>query len=167
MSREVGVFVNINNQYFTTQTIYKGRKIDYAKYLELAIGPNEQLFRAIAYGVQMEREACGFISCLNHLGFETNYRTARIVDGKPSIRHTDRNMEIAMDIVRCLDSLDTVIIGSNDLNLIPLLQFIRERGKRVIVFSSCISKELRLAATQAIDIKENVLEEKVEEEVVE
>lgn len=162
MAKEVGVFVNVSNQFYTVNNTFRGGKIDYQKYLARAVNDNEQLYRAFAYGVQMEREASGFIACLNSFGFETNYKTARIIEGKPSIRQTDRNMDMAMDVIRCLDKLDVVVIGSNDPNLIPLVKFIRERGKKVIILSCCIGRELREAANQCIEIKDDLLEEKKE-----
>lgn len=164
MPREVGLFVNVSNQFYTTHNIFRGGKIDYQKYLNRAVGDNEQLYRAFAYGVQMDREASGFIACLQQFGYETNYKQARVIDGKPSIRHTDRNMDMAMDVMRCLEKLDTVVIGSNDPNLIPLVKFIRDRGKKVIILSCCIGRELREAANQCIEIKDDLLEDKKTDE---
>lgn len=164
MPKEVGVFVNVSNQYYTVNNLFRGGKIDYVKYLARALNENEQLYRAFAYGVQMEREANGFITCLNQIGFEPNYKTARLIDGKPSIRNTDRNMDMAMDIIRCLEKLDVVVIGSNDPNLIPLVKFIRERGKKVVILSCCIGRELREAANSCIEIKEELLEERKDQD---
>lgn len=158
--KTVGVFANVSSQFYSVLSAYRGAKIDYARYLEKAIG-GEELYRAFAYGVQMGTEAGPFINCLNKIGFETRYKPARWVDGKPSIRDTDWNIGIAMDIVRHLERLDVVVIGSNDLNLVPLIEFIKERGVKAVIFSCRVPNELREVADQIIEITEDILENKV------
>lgn len=157
--KSVGVFANVSNQFYSVLSAFRGGKIDYQKYLEKAVGTDE-LYRAFAYGVQMANEAIPFISCLNKIGFETRYKHARIIDGKPNIRETDWNAGIMMDVVRHLDRLDIVVLGSNDVDLVPLIEFIKERGVKAVIFSCRIPFELRETADQIIEITDDILENK-------
>ena len=57
-----------------------------------------------------------------------------------------------MDIVRCLDKLDVVVIGSSSTELVPLVQYIVERGIKCHVVACGIPKELRAIATEFVEI---------------
>jgi uncharacterized LabA/DUF88 family protein len=158
----VGVFVDIARQYYGVSLLDKNARINYERYLSKAVGDGE-LHRAYAYGVQMNDEAATFITALRNLNYEPKYRKAKIIktaDGteKSSIRHTIWNVGIAMDVVRNIRHVDTVILGSNDPELVPLVEWIREQGVKVIVFSFAIPKELRLSADKCIEIHDDLLD---------
>src|SRR4051812_31459320 len=107
--KSVGVFVNVSNQFYTVQQAHRGGKVAYDQFLKAAVG-NGTLYRAFAYGVQMKDEATPFIGCLREAGYEPKYKQARVVDSRPSIRHTDWNVGIAMDVMRHLHKLDIVVL---------------------------------------------------------
>lgn len=159
--KSIGVFVNVSNQFYTVQQTYRGGKVAYDLYLKAAVSGGT-LYRAFAYGVQMKDEAMPFIGCLREAGYEPKYKQARIVDARPSIRHTDWNVGIAMDVMRHLHKLDIVVIGSSDPDLAPLIAYVKERGVKVIVFSCRVEAELREIADEVIDIDESILERKIE-----
>ena len=121
----VGVFVNISNQYFVAQQAFAG-KVDYEKYLSRAV-EGRLLVRAFAYGVQMKNEARDFIHNLKRMGYEPKYRLPRIIDSRMNMRQTDRTLSLAMDVVRCLPKLDTVVLGSNNPDLVDVIQYIKEQ----------------------------------------
>jgi uncharacterized LabA/DUF88 family protein len=159
--KSVGVFVNSSLLFYVVQSEFKrvvpNSRIDYKAYLEQAIG-EDRLYRAFAYGAQIENEAAGFIECLQRTGFETRYVPAKQVNGKNHVLDTDRNMDLALDVIRILDRLDTVVIGSNDPNLIPLVKYLKERGLKVVIFAARIPRELARAANEVREITEMVLE---------
>lgn len=151
------VSVDITNQYYAAAHNHPGAKIDYEKYLaEATKGYN--LYRAFAYGVQMNDEAHGFITALRTIGYEPKYRQAVVLRDRPDIRNTDRNMLLAMDVWRVIDRIDVVVIGSNDPDLAPLVNRIKELGIQVIVFSCGISRELKDAADRFIEIGSTIME---------
>jgi uncharacterized LabA/DUF88 family protein len=156
--KSLGIFVDITNQYYAALAYHrdKGGKIDYEKYIKVATD-GYTLYRAFAYGVQMQTEAAGFVSILRILGYEPRYRTAVMIGDKPDIRKTDRNMMLAMDVWRTIGKLDVVKIGSNDPDLVPLIERIQELGVQVHVFSCNIPREIREVANRFIEIGEDVL----------
>jgi uncharacterized LabA/DUF88 family protein len=159
--KSVGVFVNVNNQFYAVAQQHRGAKVDYAAYLKSAVGDGV-LHRAFAYGVQMKEEAAPFIGCLRQMGYEPKYRQARMIDGRPSIRSTDWNMGIAMDVMRHVPKLDVVVLGSNDPDLVPLVLYLKERAIKVVILSCRVGNELREAADEVIEINDGILEKKME-----
>lgn len=159
--KQVGVFVNVSDLYYAALGAFNGGKINYKKYLERAVG-NDTLYRAFAYGVQMGDEAGPFISALKQYGFEPKYKQARIVDKKPSINDTDWNVGIACDVFRIIDRIDTIILGTNDPNLTPLVEFVRDRGVKCVIYACNIPEELRYAANSCIELDFDVLSPKKE-----
>lgn len=153
--------MDVTNQYYSALHYHRGARIDYAKYLaESTKGLN--LYRAFAFGAQMNEEASSFLTVLRSLGFETRYRKAAIFGDRPDIRRTDRNMPLAMEIWRVIEKLDIVVIGSNDPDLVPLVQRIKELGIQVIVYSCNISRDLKESADRCIEIDLSMLEHRLE-----
>lgn len=152
------VAVDITNQYYSVQSSHHtGARIDYEKYLTAAVS-QYNLYRAFAYGAQMSDEAYGFITVLKSIGFEPKYRRAVSVGDRPDIRRTDRNLILAMDVWRTIERVDVVILGSNDSELVPLVQRIKELGIQVIIYSCNIGRELREAADRCIEIDPEIME---------
>lgn len=90
----------------------------------------------------------------------------------PSVQQTDRTMDMIMDILRNIDRLEVVVLGSSNPRLTPLVKYLKEEGIKVIVFSCSIPRALRQEADLAWDINESflekgkeIIEEPVEEEV--
>jgi uncharacterized LabA/DUF88 family protein len=162
--KTVGVFVDIVDQFRGVNKNFKGQKIDYSKYLQRALEAGEgELYRAFAYGVQIDKEATGFILCLRSYGFEPKYKKAKIIDDRPNIQATNWNLGIAVDTARLIERLDVVVLGSSDPELIPVIEFLKERGIKVIVFSSSIPPEMREASNIFIEISDDVFEKRLVE----
>lgn len=151
-TKRAGLFCDITNQFYSTIHAHHGVLIDYEKYMAKA-SEGFTLSRAFAYGVQMNNEAAGFISALRNLGYEPRYRQAIMVQDRYDIRRTDRNMSMAMDIWRCIDKLDAVIIGSSDPDLAPLVQRVSELGVQTIIYSCNVSRELREVADRVTEVE--------------
>jgi uncharacterized LabA/DUF88 family protein len=157
MAKSIGVFVDIARQFHSVSQVNKNARINYERYLQKAIG-DQELHRAVAYGVQIENEAQPFISALRNLGYEAKYRQARYIDNKPSIRHTNWNIGLTMDVVRNIKFLNIVIIGSNDPELVPLIEWIKEQGVKVMIYSSSIHRDLRAVSDVCKEIETDVLD---------
>jgi len=129
--RRVGVYVNVSNQFAALSEKKKGYRVNYEKYLSSVLDSNDTLILAIAYGSQISDEATAFIHVLKKLGYITKFASSR--QENREIRQPNRNVEITIDILDSVNKLDTIVIGSNDPELIPLIHKLRLQGITVIV----------------------------------
>jgi uncharacterized LabA/DUF88 family protein len=193
---KVGVFVDVISIHLNLKKFYGG-KLHYRKYLD-KIAEEGEIYRAFAYGAQIENEAENFIKFLRSIRFETYYTEAKKQKVYPneifrnmkkvfrlneddnvfnylktknpepatvsSVYQTDINLEMAIDVMRVIHKLDTVVIGSSNPALTPLISFIKERGCKVIVFSCDIPVCLRKEASIWWNINDSYLEDRVEDD---
>lgn len=156
--KSIGVFVDVDNLYRMVRKKYEGKnkRLDYKKYLEKAVGEGT-LYRAYAYGNQSKEEAQAFISCLKFLGYSPKY--------PDEIQRSSFNWDVglAMDVVRVIDKLDVVIIGSSDYDLLPLVQWIKEHGVQCNVFACNVGKQLKDACDNYIEITNDLLVDNIDE----
>lgn len=150
--KRLGVFLDVGNLYYCIGKKYDKRKLDYRKYLAFLKEIGESV-RATAYGCQMNNEATGFIHCLKAIGLQTKFKTVKT-------HRDDWDVGIAIDMVRMLDRVDTIILGSADSDLAPAVEYAVQAGVEVIVIACGISKDLKDAATDFIEIPESLLEDK-------
>ncbi len=157
----VSLFVDVGNLYYCVSKRFDGRKLDYEKLREKA-AEFGTLQRAFAYGTQISDEAINFITCLKKLGYDPKYKKPKQIEaeGTKIIRRANWSVGIAMDIVTMLEHkrADIVIISSADPDLVPVVQHIKNHGVRCIVLACGISKEMKDAADQYIEIGEDFLE---------
>lgn len=157
MSKRVGVFCDISNLYYCINKKFFKRKLDYEAYLKYCKDLGE-VQHAIAYGAQMENEARGFIHCLRRIGFEPKYKAPKDYHNNTNFkRKADWDVGIAIDIVRYIDRVDLIILGSADGDMAPAVEWAKERGVEVIVLACGISRELK-DITKYVEIPESMLE---------
>ena len=154
----VGVFVDVGNQFFTINKKWEGRKLDYEAYKAKA-STFGTVVRAFAYGTQIENSAAKFIACLHHFGYEPQYKSIE----RNNWYSWDVGM--AMDMVRVSDKIDVAVVGSSSRSIAPALQYLREKGIRVVVLGCGINKDVKEACDQWIEITEEMLEGINEKEV--
>ena len=152
MSKRVGVFIDANNLYYFLRRKYRDRKLDYKAYLQFVEDLGE-ITQSIVYGCQHPKDASPFISSLKHIGFETNFFGNKMFP----INCCGR---MAVDILTHVTDYDTIIIGSNDVNLLSLIKYLTEQGIKVILFASNIGKVWSDIVENTIEIPESLLEEK-------
>jgi uncharacterized LabA/DUF88 family protein len=109
----LGVFVDIHNQVTAIQEQVKGHRVNYHKYLQLF---EDEFVIAIAYVTQASDE---FIHVLKKLGYI------------PKFNQLNKNVEMTIDILNLVTKLDTVVIGSNSPDLIPLIRYLQLQGIKV------------------------------------
>jgi len=166
MAKRIGVFVDVSNLYYCIGKKFSNRKLDYAAYLAY-IKELGDVQIAHAYGAQMRSEASGFIHCLKQIGFEPKYKTPKDYHNKESFRRkADWDVGIAMDIVRLIERVDMLVLGTADGDLRPLVEWVKERGVEVFILSCGISRELKESATKFIEIPESMLEQEREKQPV-
>lgn len=69
-------------------------------------------------------------------------------------RKADLDIVLVIDVIRRLPTMDAVALMSGDGDYVPMVEYLREHGLRVEVysFSDAIAEELRLAASEWTDI---------------
>lgn len=148
----VGVFVDTSNLYHFIHKKFNGRKLDYSAFLSCSSGT---IVHKNAYGICRATEAKNFILKLKSLGFCTRFI-------KKQSRRPNLNIDMAMDIVRCVDKLDIVILGTSDKDIEPLAKWLKEKGISIWIIACDIPKDLKMIATEVIEINEVMLEDKNE-----
>ena len=91
-----------------------------------------------AYGCQKRNEAESFMAYLLTLGIDVHYKQTRQV--APGKYKGDWDLGIAIDIIE--DDYDTVIIGSNDGDMLPIFEWCERNGKDMFVLGSLVSREI-------------------------
>jgi len=157
--RNVGVFVDVSDFYYRIQRRFAGAKLDFEQYFIVA-NDYGKIYRAFAYGMQRNYEAAGFIKCLQASGFEAKYKKPKIIKcGDREIKQCNWDCGITIDVVRLIDKLDVVVLGVSNPDFIPLVKWIRDQGKEVIIFASCVPQTLKAAANVAVEITSELLQE--------
>jgi uncharacterized LabA/DUF88 family protein len=158
MAKRIGIFCDVSNLYYCIGKKFDKRKLDYRKYLAFAKDLGD-VQHAIAYGAQLQNEASAFIHCLKNFGFEPKYKSPKDYHNKDNFkRKADWDVGIAIDIVKMIDRLDLIILGTADGDLTPVVDWAKERGVDVIVLACGISRELK-DTTKYIEIPESMLED--------
>lgn len=157
--KRLGLFVDVGNLYYCVGRKYgDGAKLNYRSYLEEVRKLSPTVTRAIAYGAQVGTQANNFIVCLKKFGYDTKYKEPKET-AEGEFKRVDWAMGIAMDVVRMIDKFDVVVLGSSNPALSSLVEWIKEKGVRVIVFACGIPRELKEKVDRYIEIPEKILEE--------
>jgi uncharacterized LabA/DUF88 family protein len=151
------IFVDVSNLYYCIGRKFESRKLDYQKLWNFA-EQTGTIQRATAYGSQVKNEALGFITCLKKIGYDINYKEVKQDDKQ--IRRSDLEVNIAVDIVRIIDRVDRVILCSQNPAYIPIIQWVKDKGVRIVILGCGITREIKDNVDQWIEIEESLLETK-------
>jgi len=160
-NQRVGVFVDVQNMYYSARHLYKN-KVDFKAILRDAVA-NRQLIRAIAYVISADvKEEKNFFDALEEMGFEVKAKDLQIFFGGD--KKGDWDVGIAMDVMRLAQKLDTVILVSGDGDFSDLLEHAKSLGCRteIMSFDKTTSYKLKEVADHAIslDNRKYLLEKK-------
>lgn len=154
----IGLFVDTSDLYHRVRRKFNG-KLCYEAYYEEVSGWGT-IQQAVAYGMQIGAEAGGFITCLRMAGFDTRFKRPKVMRvGDREIKRCDHGVVMAVDIVKTIDHLDTVVLGVSNPDYIPLINWIRDTGVKVIILASCVPRSLRDIVDKVIEIDEEYLED--------
>lgn len=154
MPARIGVYCDVCNLYHCVRESFEGRKLNYKEYIDF-IAPLGDVQLCKAYGAQSEDEATPFITFLKKLGFQTYWKRVKFHSNNAK---ADWDVGITIDMVRDLPSLDVIVLGSADSDMVPAVKYIQEQNTDVIILASKISVELRRAAYKAIEITEGMVQ---------
>lgn len=140
--QRVGVFVDVQNLYYTARNVYNAR-VNFTTILKDAVG-ERPLVRAIAYGIKADMpEEQTFFDALQKAGFEVKLKDLQSFYG--GAKKGDWDVGIVMDIIKLIPKLDVVVLASGDGDYIPLLEYLQILGVRVelVSFGKSTSSKMR------------------------
>jgi len=153
MATRLGIFIDLSNLYYCVGKRHR-RKVDYSKYVAFLTDIGSPTI-CRAYGAQIKNEACQFIEALHKSGIDHRYKKPRSFPN--GTRKADWDIGICIDVIRTMDQWDTLVIGSADGDMLPLLDYVVEHGKKTLILATGIATELR--GHTHIEIPESLLEE--------
>lgn len=153
--QRVGVFVDVQNLYYSAKHMY-GTKVNFKEILKEAV-QGRKLIRAVAYAIRADvKDESNFFEALEKIGFEVKAKDLQIFYG--GAKKGDWDVGIAMDAIELAPKLDTAVLISGDGDFKPLVQHLKSAlGCRVevIAFGKSASSMLKEEADQFLDLDSN------------
>jgi len=150
--QRVAVLIDTQNLYYSAKHVF-GAKVNFGEVLKLAVS-GRKLIRAFAYVVQTKTgEEKPFFDALTKLGIETRIKPLQEYYG--GLKKADWDVGIVIDAIRVAPSVDVVVLASGDGDFVPLVDYLRNQGKRVeaIAFGHSTSSKLREAVDDFFDLE--------------
>ncbi|MDD5750739.1 MAG: NYN domain-containing protein [Candidatus Pacebacteria bacterium] len=149
--QRVEVLMDVQNLYHSARNLHNAR-VNFNEVLKTAIA-GRKFIRAFAYVVRTKTgEEKPFFEALANLGIETRVRDLQeFYDGQ---KKADWDVGIVIDAIRTAPGVDVVVLCSGDGDFIPLVEYLKNQGKRVevIAFGRTTSSALKEAADEFIDL---------------
>jgi len=149
--QRVEVLIDVQNLYHSARNLYH-LKVNFKEVLKEAIA-GRKFIRAFAYVVRTKTGTEEpFFEALTKLGIETKIKDLQeFYDGQ---KKADWDVGIVVDAIRTSPGIDVVILVSGDGDFVPLVEYLKNQGKRVEVmaFGKTTSSRLREAADEVIDM---------------
>jgi len=152
-NQRVAVFIDAQNMYHSARSLFGGR-LNFKNLLTTAVG-GRQLIRAFGYVIRTKTgEEKAFVEALIKLGIESREKDLQEFFG--GAKKADWDVGIAVDAIRVAAIVDTVVLASGDGDFIPLVEYLKNQGRRVevIAFGRSSSGKLKEIADDFIDMGE-------------
>lgn len=153
-NQRVAVFIDVQNLYHSARALYQ-RRVNFKELLDSSVG-KRQLIRAFAYVVRTKTgEEKLFFEALGKLGIEMRVKDLQEFYG--GMKKADWDVGIAVDAIKTSEIVDVIVIASGDGDYIPLVEYLKNQGRRVEVmaFGRSTSSKLKEEADEFIDLDEN------------
>jgi len=153
--QRVEVLIDVQNLYYSARNLYHS-KVNFQEVLKAAMA-GRKFIRAFAYVVRTKTgEEKPFFEALTKLGIETRVRDLQEFYG--GAKKADWDVGIVIDAIRTSPGLDVIVLASGDGDFIPLVEYLKNQGKRVEVLSFGRTTSLRLkeAADEFIDLDQGL-----------
>ena len=152
--QRVSVFIDAQNLYHSARNLYHAR-VNFREILKLAVS-QRRLVRAFGYVIRTKSgEEKPFFEALTKLGIETRIKDLQEFYG--GLKKADWDVGMVIDAIRIAPSVDVVVLLSGDGDFIPLVEYLKNQGKRVevIAFGRSASAKLKEVADEFLDLAEN------------
>lgn len=152
-NQRVAVFIDAQNLYHSARSLFGGR-VNFKNLLATAVG-GRQLIRAFSYVISTKTgEEKPFFEALIKLGIETREKELQEFFG--GAKKADWDVGLAVDAIRTAEIVDTIVIACGDGDLIPLVEYLKNQGRRVeiIAFGRSTSGKLKEICDEFVDLGE-------------
>ena len=152
IGQRVGVLIDVQNLYHSAKNLYQAR-VNFGEILKLAVS-NRNLIRAFAYVVKTKTgEEKPFFEALTKLGIETRVKDLQEFYG--GMKKADWDVGIVVDGIRMAPNIDAIVLVSGDGDFVPMVEYLKNQGKRVeiIAFGRSASSLLRETSDEFIDLE--------------
>ncbi len=97
-----------------------------------------------------------FFEALTGLGIETRVKPLQEFYG--GMKKADWDVGIVVDGIRASSSADVIVLVSGDGDFIPLIEYLKNQGKRVevLAFGRSTSSKVKEEADEFLDLEKNV-----------
>ncbi len=150
--QRVAILIDVQNLYHSAKNLYNAR-VNFSEVLKAALS-DRKLVRAIAYVIKTETgEETAFFEALTKMGIETKMKDLQIFPG--GIKKGDWDVGMAVDAIRLGDFfIDVLILATGDGDFVPLVEYLKNRGRQVevIAFGRSTSAKLKEATDDFIDM---------------
>jgi len=120
--QRVGVFIDVQNMYYSARNIYKS-KVNFKTMLDEAVR-GRHLIRALAYVIKADvKDESNFFEALKGLGYEVKAKDLQVFYG--GAKKGDWDIGIAMDMIELAPKLDAIVLVSGDGDFVPLVQHLK------------------------------------------
>ena len=153
-NQRVAVFIDVQNLYHSARAIYQ-RRVNFKELLAIAVS-DRQLIRAFAYVVRTKTgEEKAFFDALTKLGIEIRGKDLQEYYG--GMKKADWDVGIAVDAIKTSGIVDVVVVASGDGDYVPLVEYLKNQGRRVEVmaFGKSTSSKLKEVTDEFIDLDED------------
>lgn len=147
------MFIDVQNMYHSARNIYNAR-VSFREVVKAAVA-ERHLVRSFAYVIRTKTgEEKPFFEALEKEGIEMRVKDLQEFFG--GAKKADWDVGMAIDAVRTADIVDVIVIVSGDGDFLPLLDYLKGRGRRVevIAFGHSVSQRLKEAADDFLDLED-------------
>ena len=153
--QRVEVLIDVQNLYYSAKNLYHS-KVNFQEVLKQAVA-GRKFIRAFGYVVRTKTgEEAPFFDALSKIGIETRVRDLQEFYG--GAKKADWDVGIVIDAIRTAPGIDVIVLVSGDGDFIPLVEYLKNLGKRVevVAFGRTTSGKLKESADEFIDLDEGV-----------
>lgn len=155
--KKIAIFIDAANIFYSTQTL--GWKLDYQKFLDYWKRKGS-LTGAYFYTavISTRTKQLKFYRALEKIGYEVITKELKVIKDKRNkitIHKGNFDVKLAMDVVLKAKKFDIAVLASGDSDFEPLVTYLRDIRKKVIVVSSRghISRELIKCASSYLPLE--------------
>ena len=152
--QRVAIFIDVQNLYHSAKNLYNSR-VDFSAIVEKAVS-KRNLIRSFAYVIRTKTgEEKAFFEALTNLGIETRIKDLQEFYG--GFKKGDWDVGIVVDAIRLSPDVDAIVLVTGDGDFIPLVEYLKNRGKRVEVmaFERSASAKLKEVADEFVDLEKS------------
>src|SRR3990167_6173839 len=151
--QRVAVFIDVQNLYHSARAIYQ-KRVNFKELLNTGVS-DRQLVRVFAYVVRTKTgEEKPFFEALTNLGIEMRVKDLQEYYG--GMKKADWDVGLAVDAIKTSEIVDVVIVASGDGDYVPLVEYLKNQGRRVEVFAfgKSASAKLKESADEFVDLSD-------------